>query len=101
MVNIKPQVQAVRPISKDRLDLPPITPSPTVNFNCLSNPATGEYFVLWDDIRLVFTDALYVRHEGTVVPFMRDAELMPYVPQLLLYSHAKVRRDITTCLQPS
>ncbi|KAG0046246.1 hypothetical protein BGZ90_008230, partial [Linnemannia elongata] len=80
MVNIKPQVQALRPVNKDKLDLPPITPSPTVNFNCLSNPATGEYFVLWDDIRLVFTDALYVFHEGTVVPFMRDAELMPLKP---------------------
>ena len=85
MVNIKPQVQAVRPISKDRLDLPPITPSPTVNFNCLSNPATGEYFVLWDDIRLVFTDALYVRHEAKMVPFMKDAEWMTCVTQLLLY----------------
>ncbi|KAG0058327.1 hypothetical protein BGZ90_005009 [Linnemannia elongata] len=37
-------------------------------------------FVLWDDIRLVFTDALYVRHNTKVVPFMKDAEWMLLKP---------------------
>ncbi|KAF9271705.1 hypothetical protein BGZ88_005714, partial [Linnemannia elongata] len=76
----EPQVQAVRPVSKDNLDSPTITPSSIVYFNCHSNPATGENFVLWDDILLVFADALYVRHEATVVPFMKDAELIPLKP---------------------
>ncbi|KAK5829608.1 hypothetical protein F5H01DRAFT_393690 [Linnemannia elongata] len=80
MLNIKPQVQAVRPISKDNLDSSTLTPAPTVHFDCHSNPATGESFVLWDDIRLVFADALYVRHETKVVPFMKDAEWMPLKP---------------------
>ncbi|KAK5829603.1 hypothetical protein F5H01DRAFT_393684 [Linnemannia elongata] len=80
MVNIEPQVQAVRPVSKDNLDSPTTTPSSIVYFNCHSNPATGENFVLWDDILLVFADALYVRHEATIVPFMKDAELIPLKP---------------------
>ncbi|KAG0058328.1 hypothetical protein BGZ90_005010, partial [Linnemannia elongata] len=80
MENNKPQVQAVRPVSKDNLDSPAITPAPIVNFNCLSNPATGESFVLWDDILVVFTNALYARIEATVVPFMKDAEWMPLKP---------------------
>lgn len=84
MVNIEPQVQAVRPVSKDNLDSPTTTPSSIVYFNCHSNPVTGENFVLWDDILLVFADALYVRHEATIVPFMKDAELIPYVYQFVV-----------------
>ncbi|KAG0059502.1 hypothetical protein BGZ89_000355 [Linnemannia elongata] len=80
MDNNQPQVQAVRPISKDNLNSPTLTPAPTVHFDCHSNPATGKSFVLWDDIRLVFTDALYVRHNTKVVPFMKDAEWMPLKP---------------------
>ncbi|KAF9543653.1 hypothetical protein EC957_000585 [Mortierella hygrophila] len=80
MDNSPPQVQAVRPVSKDNLDSPTKTPAPTVYFDCHSNPTTGKSFVLWDDIRLVFADALYVRHEAKVVPFMKDAEWMPLRP---------------------
>ncbi|KAF9271703.1 hypothetical protein BGZ88_005722, partial [Linnemannia elongata] len=76
----QPQIQAVRPVSKDNLDTPTITPAPTVYFDCHSNPATGKGFVLWDDIRLVFADALYVRHNAKVVPFMKDADWMPLKP---------------------
>ncbi|KAG0044418.1 hypothetical protein BGZ90_008774, partial [Linnemannia elongata] len=80
MDNNQPQVQTVRPVSKDSLDSPIITPSPTLQFDCHSSPATGKSFILWDDIRLIFTNALYVRHETKVVPFMKDAEWMPLQP---------------------
>ncbi|KAF9543644.1 hypothetical protein EC957_000576 [Mortierella hygrophila] len=80
MVTNKPQIQAVRPVNKDNLDSPTITPAPTVYFDCYSNPATGESFVLWHDIRLVFADALYIRHEAKVVSFMKDTEWMPLKP---------------------
>ncbi|KAH7036082.1 hypothetical protein BKA57DRAFT_179086 [Linnemannia elongata] len=76
----KPQVQAVRPVSKDNPDSPTLTPTPKVYFDCHSNPATGESFVLWDDIRIIFADVLYVRHEAKVLPFMKDAELRPLKP---------------------
>ena len=76
MDNNRPQVQAMRPVNKDNLDSPTKTPGPTIYFDCHSNSATGKSFVLWDDIRLVFADALYVRHEAKVVPFMKDAEWM-------------------------
>ncbi|KAF9272202.1 hypothetical protein BGZ88_005086, partial [Linnemannia elongata] len=80
MVNINPQVQAVRPVSKDNLDSPAITSAPTVYFDCHSNPATGKSFVLWDDIRVVFTDALYLRHESKLIPFMKDADWVTLKP---------------------
>ncbi|KAG0294354.1 hypothetical protein BGZ96_001349 [Linnemannia gamsii] len=80
MDNDKPQVQAIRSVSKDSLDSPKSTPAPTAYFDCHVNPATGKGFVLWDDIRLVFPDALYVRQEAKVVPFTKDAELMPLKP---------------------
>ncbi|KAK3817141.1 MAG: hypothetical protein JOS17DRAFT_820513 [Linnemannia elongata] len=80
MNNNQSQVQAVRPVNKDTLDTPTITPSPTVHFDCHSNPETGKGFLLWDDILLVFPDALYVRLETKVVPFMKDAEMMPLKP---------------------
>ncbi|KAG0059503.1 hypothetical protein BGZ89_000356 [Linnemannia elongata] len=76
MVNIQPLVQAVRPVSKDNLDPSAVTPAPTENFKCRSNPATGEYFVLWVEILDVFTNARYARHEATVVPFMKDANFV-------------------------
>ncbi|KAG0063683.1 hypothetical protein BGZ89_009697 [Linnemannia elongata] len=80
MGNVKSQFQAVRPVSKENLDSPTITPSSIVYFNCHSNPATGENFVLWDDILLVFADALHVRHQATIVSFMKDAEYMSLQP---------------------
>ncbi|KAG0063685.1 hypothetical protein BGZ89_009699 [Linnemannia elongata] len=49
-------------------------------FDCHSNPATEESFVLWDDIRVVFADALYVRHEEKMVPFMKDANWVTLKP---------------------
>ncbi|KAG0064427.1 hypothetical protein BGZ90_002218 [Linnemannia elongata] len=76
----QPQVQAVRPVRKDNLNSPTITPAPTVYFDCHLNPATGKSFVLWDDIRIVFTDALYVSHEAKMIPFMKDADWMPLKP---------------------
>ncbi|KAG0058326.1 hypothetical protein BGZ90_005008, partial [Linnemannia elongata] len=80
MVNIQPLVQAVRPVSKVNLDPSAVTPAPTENFKCRSNPATGEYFVLWEEILDVFTNALYARHEATVVPFMKDANFVTLIP---------------------
>ncbi|KAG0054004.1 hypothetical protein BGZ89_002756, partial [Linnemannia elongata] len=64
MENTKPQVQAVRPVSKDNPDSPTLTPTPKVYFDCHSNPATEESFILWDDICIIFADVLYVRHEA-------------------------------------
>ncbi|KAF9279737.1 hypothetical protein BGZ88_012569 [Linnemannia elongata] len=80
MVNIQPLVQAVRPVSKINLDPSAVTPAPTENFKCRSNPATGEYFVLWEEILDVFTNARYARHEATVVPFMKDANFVTLMP---------------------
>ncbi|KAF8943540.1 hypothetical protein BGZ47_005335 [Haplosporangium gracile] len=37
-------------------------------------------FVLWDDIRQVFDDALYVRHQVKALPFLKGAGYVPLRP---------------------
>lgn len=100
MENLKSQVQAMRPVSKDNLDSPTITPAPTVYFDCHSNPATGKSFVLWEDILVVFADALYARHEAKMVPFMKDPEWITYVLRLLLFLHATNKEKNNSCFLP-
>ncbi|KAG0375526.1 hypothetical protein BGX24_008967, partial [Mortierella sp. AD032] len=76
-----PQVQAVRPVNKDSLDSVDSTPVPKIiHFDCHVDPTTKKGFVLWDDIRLVFPDALYVRYQTKVVPFMKGVDFMPLQP---------------------
>ncbi|KAG0248301.1 hypothetical protein BGZ95_008120, partial [Linnemannia exigua] len=41
---------------------------------------TKKGFVLWDDIRLAFSDALYIRYQDKVVPFMKGVDFMPLQP---------------------
>ncbi|KAG0372615.1 hypothetical protein BGX24_012807 [Mortierella sp. AD032] len=82
MENGLPQVQAVRPVNKDSLDSAvDSTPTPKItHFDCHVDPTTMKGFVLWDDIRLVFSDALYVRHHTKAVPFMKGIDFMPLQP---------------------
>ncbi|KAK3833219.1 MAG: hypothetical protein J3R72DRAFT_478109 [Linnemannia gamsii] len=82
MENGLPQVQAVRPVNKDSLDSAvDSTPTPKItHFDCHVDPTTMKGFVLWDDIRLVFSDALYVRHQTKAVPFMKGIDFMPLQP---------------------
>ncbi|KAK3833192.1 MAG: hypothetical protein J3R72DRAFT_424974 [Linnemannia gamsii] len=81
MENELSQVQAVRPVNKDCLDSVDSTPVPKImHFDCHVDPTTKKGFVLWDDIRLVFPDALYVRNQTKVVPFMKGVDFMPLQP---------------------
>ncbi|KAK3833212.1 MAG: hypothetical protein J3R72DRAFT_478104 [Linnemannia gamsii] len=82
MENEPLQVQAVRPVNKDSLDSAVhSTPAPRIiYFDCHVDPATKKGFVLWDDIRLAFSDALYIRHLDKVVPFMKGIDFMPLQP---------------------
>lgn len=71
------QVQAVRPVYKDGL---PLSLSSTsrdggvVLLTCHFDANTGLEFVLWEDILAVFHDALYIRYESRVLPFMKDTK---------------------------
>ncbi|KAF9134822.1 hypothetical protein BGW39_005732 [Mortierella sp. 14UC] len=67
MENDSPQVQAFRPANKDSLNSD-LTTAPTLL------PKKG--FVLWDDIRLAFSDALYVRYQAKVMPFMKGIDFL-------------------------
>ncbi|KAK3833191.1 MAG: hypothetical protein J3R72DRAFT_478094, partial [Linnemannia gamsii] len=82
MENELTHVQAVRPVNKESLDsVFDSTPAPKImHFDCHVDPTTKKGFVLWDDIRLVFPDALYVRHQTKVVPFMKGIDFMPLQP---------------------
>ncbi|KAK3833194.1 MAG: hypothetical protein J3R72DRAFT_478095 [Linnemannia gamsii] len=82
MENELPQVQAVRPVNKNGLDsVFNSTPAPKIiYFDCHIDPTTKKAFVLWDDIRLAFSDALYARHMDKVVPFMKGMDFMPLQP---------------------
>ncbi|KAG0375527.1 hypothetical protein BGX24_008968 [Mortierella sp. AD032] len=79
MENDLTPVQAVRPVNKDSLaSFVDSTPAPNITyFDCFVDPITKKGFILWDDIRLVFSDALYVRHQAKVVPFMKGIDFMP------------------------
>ncbi|KAG0372616.1 hypothetical protein BGX24_012808 [Mortierella sp. AD032] len=77
-----PQVQAVRPVNKDSLEsVVDTTLAPKItHFDCYVDPTTKKRFILWDDIRQVFPDALYVRHQARMVPFMKGIDFMPLQP---------------------
>ncbi|KAG0274421.1 hypothetical protein BGZ95_009810 [Linnemannia exigua] len=82
MENEPPQVQAVRPVNKDSLaSIDDSAPAPNIMyFDCLVDPTTKKGFLLWDDIRLAFSDALYARYQAKVVPFMKGIDFMPLQP---------------------
>ncbi|KAF9079937.1 hypothetical protein BGX23_002946, partial [Mortierella sp. AD031] len=71
-------LQAVRPVSKSILDShsgstpPPGGPVVYVDIN--TDPETLKRIVLWDDIKLAFDDALHVRHQTKVVPFLKGKD---------------------------
>ncbi|KAG0274419.1 hypothetical protein BGZ95_009808 [Linnemannia exigua] len=81
-------LQAVRPISKSNLDSPTAvtTPppqavsTPAVYIDCHLDPITQKNVVMWEDIRLAFADALHIRHQARVVPFLRGTDLMLLKP---------------------
>ncbi|KAK3833190.1 MAG: hypothetical protein J3R72DRAFT_478092, partial [Linnemannia gamsii] len=80
-------LQAVRPINKSNLDSSSTVSTPpaaaaasTVYIDCHLDPTTQKNVVMWDDIRLAFAEALHIRHQAKVVPFLRGADLMLLQP---------------------
>ncbi|KAF9101570.1 hypothetical protein BGX29_005486 [Mortierella sp. GBA35] len=66
------RVQAVRPVFKDGSS----TAQPDkdiVQLTCHLDTSSETEFILWEDVRVVFDDALYVRHESRILPFMKDS----------------------------
>ncbi|KAG0047325.1 hypothetical protein BGZ89_004975, partial [Linnemannia elongata] len=85
MTRDPPNLQAVRPISKSSADsLIPSTPAPTVYIDCQQDPVTQKNVILWDDVRLAFADALHIRHNTRIIPFIKGIDLLPLKPFRIL-----------------
>ncbi|KAF9101573.1 hypothetical protein BGX29_005489 [Mortierella sp. GBA35] len=61
----------MRPVFRNE---PSTTPSNsnTVQLTCHFDNTSGTEFILWDDIKVVFAEALYVRYDSRILPFMKD-----------------------------
>ncbi|KAF9289723.1 hypothetical protein BGZ88_007628 [Linnemannia elongata] len=79
MTQKHPDVQAVRAVSRASR---PSTPNPDdiIYIQVYTDPETKNQFVLWDDIRQVFDDALHVRHQAKALPFLKGADYNPLKP---------------------
>ncbi|KAG0199233.1 hypothetical protein BGX33_011785, partial [Mortierella sp. NVP41] len=89
--------QAVRPVSKSILDShygstpPPGGPVVYVDIN--TDPETLKRIVLWDDIKLAFDDALHIRHQAKVVPFLKGKDFNIIKP-FRIVAHPDVVLDV-------
>jgi hypothetical protein len=75
-------VQALRAVVKSTLTAPAPTPTDPPRIQAQEDivfvdyqhdPATDKDIVLWDDVILAFNDALHVRHNAKIVPFLKGA----------------------------
>jgi translation initiation factor 2 gamma subunit (eIF-2gamma) len=71
-------LQAVRPVSKDSLNSSnPSAPGAIVYIDTYQDPVTLKAFVLWGDIVQAFEDAIHVRYNSRVIPFLKGADFNP------------------------
>ncbi|KAF9539101.1 hypothetical protein EC957_005807 [Mortierella hygrophila] len=103
MTQKQPNVQAIRAVS--RTISRPSTPNPNdiIYIQVYTDPETKNRFVLWDDIRQVFGDALHVRHEAKALPFLKGADYHPLkpfriaaVPNVVLDVHVSEQKASST-----
>lgn len=75
-------VQAIRSVARTH---PPTTSTTPTNSDhvfyveCHKDPVINKDVVLWDDILQAFEDALHVRHQAMIVPFVKGSDLRTYV----------------------
>jgi hypothetical protein len=53
---------------------PGLSSSDEIAIDTRQDPKTGQRFVLWRDIQLVFKNAQYIRKGGALVSFMTDED---------------------------
>lgn len=82
-------LQAMRSVTRDSR---PSTPNPgeIVYVEVYTDSETRDQFVLWDDIRQVFDDALHVRHQAKALPFLKGTDYNPYVLHKTIVSKFEV-----------
>ncbi|KAF9276721.1 hypothetical protein BGZ88_001565 [Linnemannia elongata] len=75
------QVQPMRSVTKSSADSATLSPpAPTVYIDCHQDPTTKKPIILWDDIRLAFADALHVRNQARVLPFLKGDDFVLLKP---------------------
>lgn len=67
-------VQGVRSVYKNGLPVSSSSSSDVVFIDCHEDSATGKDVVLWDDVLLVFKDALYVRNGSRAITFLKGSD---------------------------
>ncbi|KAF9152887.1 hypothetical protein BG015_004519 [Linnemannia schmuckeri] len=102
MTQTHSNVQAIRAVNKNSR---PSTPNPDdiVYVEVYTDPEAKDQFVLWDDIRQVFDDALHVRHQTKALPFLKGADYVPLrpfriaaLPNVVLDVHVSEPKATTT-----
>ncbi|KAG0253932.1 hypothetical protein BGZ95_006175, partial [Linnemannia exigua] len=78
-------VQALWPISSTTSPDTAIAPNLNEVFyvDVHTDPDTKKGFVLWEDIKLAFDDALHVQHQGIRIPFLEGSDSIPLSPYRL------------------
>ncbi|KAF9094968.1 hypothetical protein BGX29_009229, partial [Mortierella sp. GBA35] len=85
--DLPPVVQGVRPVNKNNLDSPaPSAPAAITYIDCHLDPVTKKQIVLWHHIEQAFGDALHVRHQSKLVPFVIGEDLKPLEPHRIAAS---------------
>ncbi|KAF9536835.1 hypothetical protein EC957_009583, partial [Mortierella hygrophila] len=75
-----PNTQGIRSININNLTSSPPHPTEVVYVDIYTDRITKEKFILWEDVRLVFHNALYVRQKARVLPFMKDDDFNTIKP---------------------
>ncbi|KAG0376707.1 hypothetical protein BGX24_007326, partial [Mortierella sp. AD032] len=81
MADTPSAVQAIRAVNKySNYILTTQVSEDIVYVDVYMDPATKKQFVLWDEIRQVFDDALHVRHLAKALPFLKGTDYHPLKP---------------------
>ncbi|KAK3820833.1 MAG: hypothetical protein JOS17DRAFT_793643 [Linnemannia elongata] len=74
--DLHPNVQGIRRVYENG---PPSSSSETMYLVCHPDPSLNKDILLWDDILAVFSSALYVRSDATVIPFAKGPDFKKQV----------------------
>ncbi|KAF9289648.1 hypothetical protein BGZ88_007655 [Linnemannia elongata] len=69
-----PNTQAIRSVNINSSSSTPPNPNEVFYVGIYPDPITKNEIILWEDIRVAFHNALYIRHKTRILHFMRDAE---------------------------
>ncbi|KAF9134824.1 hypothetical protein BGW39_005734 [Mortierella sp. 14UC] len=81
MVNGQASGQAIRSVNRNSRATP-IAPDPAdiIYVQIYIDPADNTKFFFWEDVRLAFDNALSIRHEARVVPYVRGSDFNKLKP---------------------